>query len=75
MINNCPDVIIFRNEDNNMSADSQYVEHLEKLITEKLLPVYDKYYSLLGVSKPDLDLPLELKAQRKIAALFLPKKK
>jgi hypothetical protein len=66
---------MFRNEDNNMSADSQYVEHLENLITEKLLPAYTKYYSLLGQRAPDLDLPTQLKMKSKVAALFLPKKK
>jgi len=58
-----------------MQADSQYIEHLENLIMEKLLPVYNKYYSLLGMTKPDLDLPSELKVRQKLPALFLPKKK
>ena len=66
---------MFRNEDINMSSDSQYVEHLEKIIMEKLLPVYNKYYSLLGTPKPDLDLPAELKVRQKLPALFLPRKK
>jgi len=66
---------MFRNEEDNMSTDSQYVEHLEKIIMEKLLPVYNKYYSLLGIPKPDLDLPVELKIRQKLPALFLPRKK
>ena len=66
---------MFRTEDNIMSHDSQYVEHLEKLITEKLLPAYNKYYSLLGQHAPTLDLPAELKVKQKLPALFLPKKK
>lgn len=52
--------------------DYSYVEHLEKLV-QKMLPVYNRYYEIMGIQKPVLEQEVVLKATRTIPALFKPK--
>ena len=52
--------------------DKDYVEDLEKLV-QKLVPIYDRYYDLIGAPKPPLEKQVVLKATRSIPALFKPK--
>lgn len=56
-----------------MNVENEYVRKLEELISEKLLPVYDKYYELIEQPKPELDVLVISKLDRKIPALFKPK--
>jgi hypothetical protein len=54
-----------------MNNDNQYVKDLENLCS-KLLPVYHKYYKLVGGAKPELEMPVVDKLSRKEPALFKP---
>jgi hypothetical protein len=54
-----------------MNNDNQYVKDLENLCS-KLLPVYHKYYKLVGGAKPELEMPVVDKLFRKEPALFKP---
>lgn len=57
-----------------MNFDNQYVEQLERLITETLVPKYNDYYTLTGASKPELNpLIVQLIEKRKLCALVKPK--
>ena len=58
-----------------MCVDNEYTRQLERLITETLLPTYNKYYTLTGESKPELDVLVIKHLQRKQCALFKPKPK
>jgi hypothetical protein len=40
-----------------MNDNERYIEQLEKLIVNKLLPIYDEYYKLTELPKPELDIP------------------
>ncbi len=40
-----------------MNDNERYIEQLEKLIVNKLLPIYDEYYELTGLPKPELNIP------------------
>jgi hypothetical protein len=62
--------IIVGTEEHTMDKD--YVEDLEKLV-QKLVPIYDRYYDLIGAPKPPLEKQVVLKATRSIPALFKPK--
>lgn len=57
-----------------MSFDNEYVEQLERLIIETLLPTYNNYYTLTGESKPELDALIIKRLERKQCALFKPKR-
>ena len=58
-----------------MNFDNQYVEQLEQLITETLVPKYNDYYTLTGERKPELNqLIISLIQKRKLCALVKPKK-
>ena len=58
-----------------MNFDNQYVEQLEQLITETLVPTYNNYYTLTGERKPELNqLIISLIQKRKLCALVKPKK-
>lgn len=63
--------IIRNSEDTTMNNDNQYVKDLENLCS-KLLPVYHKYYRLVGGAKPVLEMPVVDKLTRKEPALFKP---
>jgi len=63
--------IIRNSEDTTMNNDNQYVKDLENLCS-KLLPVYHKYYKLVGGAKPVLEMPVVDKLTRKEPALFKP---
>jgi hypothetical protein len=63
--------IIRNSEDTTMNNDNQYVKDLENLCS-KLLPVYHKYYKLVGGAKPELEMPVVDKLSRKEPALFKP---
>jgi len=63
--------IIRNSEDTTMNNDNQYVKDLENLCS-KLLPVYHKYYRLVGGAKPVLEMPVVDKLSRKEPALFKP---
>jgi hypothetical protein len=65
-----PGVIIGKTKEHPM--DYSYVEHLEKLV-QKMLPVYNRYYEIMGIQKPVLEQEVVLKATRTIPALFKPK--
>lgn len=63
--------IIRNSEDTTMNHDTQYVRDLENLCS-KLLPIYHKYYKLVGGPKPVLEMPIVDKLSRKEPALFKP---
>jgi hypothetical protein len=63
--------IIRDSEDTTMNHDSQYVRDLENLCS-KLLPIYHKYYKLVGGPKPTLEMPVVDRLSRKEPALFKP---
>lgn len=63
--------IIRNSEDTTMNNDNQYVKDLENLCS-KLLPVYHKYFKLVGGAKPVLEMPVVDKLSRKEPALFKP---
>lgn len=63
--------IIAKSEDQHMSHDIQYVKDLENLCS-RLLPIYHKYYKLVGGPKPVLEMPVVDKLSRKQPALFKP---
>jgi len=48
---------------------TDYTKQLEELIAIKLLPIYSKYYLLIGEPEPDLQLPVPLKKQQVPALL------
>lgn len=55
-----------------MNFNDQYIRQLEDLIANKLLPVYDKYYSMINQPKPELDVLIVSRISNKIPALFKP---
>lgn len=55
-----------------MNCNEVYLRQLENLIRDKLLPVYNKYYTLVDEEKPTLELPVLLKLDRKVPALLKP---
>ena len=58
----------------NMVFDTEYVQSLEQVITDKLLPVYNLYYELTKLPKPDLDVLIISNLRKKqVPKLFLPK--
>jgi|OpeIllAssembly_1097287.scaffolds.fasta_scaffold28492_5 hypothetical protein len=52
-----------------MNDKERYIEQLEKLIVNELLPIYDEYYKLTELPKPELDIPFS-RNRRKISALL-----
>lgn len=52
-----------------MDRRDKYIRQLEKVISEELLPVYNKYYNLIDEPRPDLDIPISLKP-KEIPALL-----
>lgn len=56
-----------------MNFDNQYVQQLEQLITETLLPTYNNYYTLTGERRPELNQLIITKLQQKRCALVKPK--
>jgi len=52
-----------------MKYDQQYINQLEKLISE-LLPYYDKYHKAYGLEAPPLDIPEHIKPKKPHAALL-----
>lgn len=51
--------------------DTTYVKELEKLCGS-LIPIYHKYYQLVGGAKPELKMPLLEKLTKQEPALFKP---
>ena len=56
-----------------MYINSDYVKHLEELITDKLLPVHRAYYKLIAQPEPQLDVAAINKRKRKETARLLQK--
>ncbi len=52
-------------------TNSTYVKELEKLC-QTLIPVYHKYYKLVGGAKPELKMPVLEKLTKQEPALFKP---
>lgn len=52
-----------------MNDEERYIEQLEKLIVNKLLPIYDEYYRLTGLPKPELNIPSSIKKKNLPALL------
>jgi len=52
-----------------MNDKDRYIEQLEKLIVNKLLPIYDEYYELTGLPRPELNIPI-CRAAKRIPALL-----
>lgn len=46
-----------------------YIEELERLIENKLLPVYNLYYETMDLPKPELDIPIR-KVKKQLPALL-----
>lgn len=57
-----------------MHPEQHYIQELENLIFQELLPIREKYFKLLGKEPPDLPLSFELKLRQRVPALFQPKK-
>lgn len=59
-----------------MQFSHSYVQELEELILETLLPIYDKYYFLKGIPTPTKDINPDLLARivkkDKLPALLRP---
>jgi hypothetical protein len=54
--------------------NDQYVQKLERLITQELLPVYERYYTEHNLtSKIDQDLVKQIKNKPELPALLKPK--
>lgn len=53
-----------------MNFERQYINQLEQLILEKLLPIYSKYYKITGQTEPELDELRPLKAKKQVPALL-----
>lgn len=51
-----------------MNNNAEYLAKLEQMIKDQLLPVYDKYYRLIGEQAPPLLVPV--KRKEKIPALL-----
>jgi hypothetical protein len=62
-----------------MSLSHSYTKELELLITDTLLPVYEKYYKAKGILTPLKDINPELlkliKVRKTLPALLRPKEK
>ena len=61
-----------------MKHTTEYIQGLEELITDRLLPVYYSYYREKGLTIPKPDINKELTAlmrnnKCKLPRLFLPK--
>ena len=56
-----------------MYIDNDYVEHLEELITVKLLPIYQAYYKLISQPEPKLNISAINKRKKKQTARLLQK--
>lgn len=67
-----PGVIIGDHRRNSMESDPQYTKHLENLV-QKMLPVYNRYYDLVGIPKPPLEEYVVERVLQKVPALFKPK--
>jgi len=52
--------------------EQQYIKELEQLVL-KLLPIYDRYFEVIGAPKPTLEFPALKKIKKKQPALFQPK--
>jgi len=46
-----------------------YIEELEKVIVNKLLPIYNLYYETMDLPKPELNIPVS-KSKKKLPALL-----
>jgi hypothetical protein len=46
-----------------------YIEELEKVIVNKLLPIYDLYYDTMDLPKPELDIPIR-QTKKQLPALL-----
>ena len=53
-----------------MQTNDKYIQQLESIIINRLLPVYNLYYSQKGEVPPELDLDLVRKLRRQEPALF-----
>jgi hypothetical protein len=47
----------------------RYIDELEKVIINKLLPIYDEYYRIMELPRPELDMPT-LSRSKKLPALL-----
>jgi len=52
-----------------MNDKDRYIEQLEKLILNELLPIYNKYYALKGMPRPELSIPIP-RSPRKLPAIL-----
>lgn len=52
-----------------MKYDQQYIDQLEKLISE-LLPYYYKYHKAFNIEALPLDVPVHIKPKKPLAALL-----
>ena len=66
-------------EDIFMTLNRSYVAELEYLITDILLPIFDKYYREKGrlpeYTSINQDLLKQVRRRKQVPALFQPKKK
>lgn len=53
-----------------MQIDEVYVDRLEQMIINQLLPIYKRYYKMQGVEAPALDVEIVKKLDRQEPALF-----
>jgi hypothetical protein len=58
----------------SLKYSDQYVQKLERLIQQDLLPVYERYYTEHNLTpKLDQDLIKQIKHKRELPALLKPK--
>lgn len=66
----CPCAIIDIREEKTMQTNDLYVQQLENVIINRLLPVYRLYYEQKGEFPPELDLEVIKRMHRQEPALF-----